>query len=145
MPLKFYQRLEKKFSVVSNATNKVVGSPAWFVFSIVVIALWIPSRFLFETEELWHLYINTFTTIFTFLMMSLLHASQSKWEKKIEQLQKREEQTIKLLGKDTSEIKSNLSAQQEQDNGNSENQSSDSENDNNNRKENKSTQITSLL
>lgn len=99
-----YKRLDKKFEIIANFTSKIVGSPAWFIFSVAVIVLWIPSRFLFENEELWHLFINTFTTILTFLMMALLHSSQSRWEEKIEALEKKQSQSINKVNKETKKI-----------------------------------------
>lgn len=80
-------QLEKKFQLVSDFVSRIVGSPVWFFFSLMVVIVWVPSRFLFGSDELWHLFINTFTTILTFLMMSLLHASQSKWERKMEKME----------------------------------------------------------
>ncbi len=108
MPSKNYEKINKKFVEFSNITSRIVGSPEWFVFSIVVILIWIPSRWLFTSNELWHLFINTFTTILTFLMMALLHSSQSRWEKKMERLEEHQQRVLKLLEKDTMYIKSGL-------------------------------------
>ena len=96
------------FKRFSDRVSGIVGSPYWFFFSVVVILVWLPSGVFFEFNEIWHLIINTFTTIFTFLMMSLLHSSQNEWEQKMEKLQKQQERTLKLLEKRTNEIKSNL-------------------------------------
>ncbi len=105
------KNFEKGFERLSDFVSGIVGSPYWFAWSLGVIILWFPSRFIFPTEELWHLFINTFTTILTFLMMALLHSSQSKWEKDIEQLEKKQEKILKLLEKDMAEIKTTLITQ----------------------------------
>lgn len=93
--------LEKFFLKLSEKISRIVGSPVWFFFSVMLILIWLPTGFFFNFDEIWHLLINTLTTIFTFLMMSLLHASQSRWEKEIEKIQLKQERTLKLLEKDT--------------------------------------------
>ncbi len=87
----------KKFESISIKVSDIVGSPYWFAFSVMVILLWIPTGFFIGFNELWHLHINTFTTIFTFLMMALLHTSQKKWERKMENMQKKEGTEIKTI------------------------------------------------
>lgn len=96
--------LEKKFGFLAEKVNDVVGSPYWFVFSLMIIIVWIPSGLILGFGEIWHLLINTTTTILTFLMMSLLHASQSEWERKMERLQQYERSSIKELATGTAQI-----------------------------------------
>jgi low affinity Fe/Cu permease len=97
-------KLIKKFYKISDKVSGVVGSPYWFIFSLLIILIWIPSGFFLGWGEIWHLLINTTTTILTFLMVALLHSSQSRWEKKMEKLQQRESTEIKALGKTTKKI-----------------------------------------
>ena len=97
-------KLTKKFYKISDRVSGVVGSPYWFIFSLLIILIWIPSGFFLGWGEIWHLLINTTTTILTFLMVALLHSSQSRWERKIEKLQQRESTEIKALGKTTKKI-----------------------------------------
>lgn len=99
-----FGKLTKIFEKLSEKVSDIVGSPWWFVFSVAVILLWIPSRFFIRSAELWHLLINTSTTILTFLMMALLHSSQKKWEDEIEKLQQRESSEIRFLKKHTKKI-----------------------------------------
>src|SRR3990167_6232941 len=80
----------KKFRKFADFTNRIVGSPYWFMLSILLVLIWLPSGIFFGWGEIWHLLINTTTTILTFLMMSLLHASQSKWEERMDRLQEKE-------------------------------------------------------
>ena len=93
-------RISKKFGHWSEAVDKIVGSPYWFVFSVILILIWIPSGIFFGFNEIWHLIINTTTTILTFLMMSLLHASQSEWEKKMDRIQDREKEILRTINKE---------------------------------------------
>ncbi len=92
-------KLVKKFRKFSESTNKIVGSPYWFIFSLLLILVWLPSGVFFGWGEIWHLLINTTTTILTFLMMSLLHSSQSKWEERMDRLQEKE---LKVLREEMS-------------------------------------------
>jgi len=93
----------KKFSNWSEAVSEIVGSPYWFGFSVLIILVWLPSGFFFGFNEIWHLLINTTTTILTFLMMSLLHASQSEWEKKMDRIQDREKEILRAISKELEE------------------------------------------
>jgi len=97
-------RIKKKFQNFADRVNGIVGSPFWFAFSVAVVITWAFSGFLVGFTETWQLVINTFTTILTFLMISLLHSSQKKWEEKIERLQDREATIMKNIQKDTKRI-----------------------------------------
>lgn len=97
-------KLSKKFDLISDKVSGVVGSPYWFIFSLMIILVWIPSGFIIGFGELWHLHINTFTTVFTFLMVALLHSSQRRWEDKMERLQQKETTEIRTIGKNTKKI-----------------------------------------
>lgn len=150
----FYKKLDKIFEKIAHFTSKIVGSPAWFIFSLSVILIWIPSKSLFKTDELWHLFINTFTTILTFLMMALLHSSQSRWEAKIEALEKKQESSLRKVGKETKKInkeikktnKNSIKTDKELEASLSSNgKSNEGENDFDSVDTNKSVQITSLL
>ncbi|MCA9308355.1 low affinity iron permease family protein [candidate division WWE3 bacterium] len=92
------------FSKVSETVSEIVGSPWWFIFSIVLVLIWALSGFVIGFGENWQLWINTTTTILTFLMMSLLHASQSKWEKKMERIQTKEKTALNAIKSETAQI-----------------------------------------
>ena len=96
--------MEKKFRGFSDSVNNIVGSPYFFTFSVILVIIWFFSGFIIGFGDTWQLTINTTTTILTFLMISLLHSSQKKWEDKIERMQNREETTIKEIKKETKKI-----------------------------------------
>lgn len=98
------KKIKKKFQSFADRINDVVGSPFWFAFSVAIVISWALSGFVVGFTETWQLVINTFTTILTFLMISLLHSSQKKWEEKIERLQDREATIMKKIQKDTKRI-----------------------------------------
>lgn len=97
-------KVEKKFLSISEGVNEVVGSPYWFMVSVFLVIAWAFSGFFIGFGDTWQLLINTTTTILTFLMISLLHSSQKKWEEKIERLQNQEVTTIKEIKKETRRI-----------------------------------------
>jgi len=101
------KNIEKRFDRWASKVSKVVGSPYWLFFSIALVIIWLPSGFFIGFNEVWHLLINTTTTILTFIMMALLHASQSTWENKMEKMQIDQERILKLLEKETERIITN--------------------------------------
>jgi low affinity Fe/Cu permease len=65
----------RKFAV---RTSEIVGSSAAFTASIVIIIAWAISGPLFHYSDAWQLYINTGTTIVTFLMVFLIQYTQNR-------------------------------------------------------------------
>jgi len=98
----------KQFDKLAHKMSEVVGSPYWFFFSIVLILVWLPTGFFLGFGEIWHLLINTTTTILTFLMMSLLHSSQKNWETRMENRQKREGTALNTLKQEAKQITKNI-------------------------------------
>ena len=94
----------KKFEVISARMSSVVGSPFWFIFSVSIVFAWLLSGPFFNWGETWQLIINTTTTILTFIMMSLLHSSQSKWEDRMEKLQQKERTNLMAIEKTTKKL-----------------------------------------
>ena len=97
-------RMERKFQSYADFINVIVGSPYWFFFSVLIVFFWLVLGPIMRYSEMWHLLINTTTTILTFLMISLLHSSQKKWEDRIERLQNKEVSTIKDIKKETKKL-----------------------------------------
>jgi len=98
----------ERFHNWSDRVSKVVGSSYWFILSFLLVLIWLPSGLFFNFNEIWHLLINTTTTILTFLMMSLLHASQDQWEGKMDRTQDREREDLRAIKKELEEINSKL-------------------------------------
>lgn len=102
--LELKHRIFNYFEKISDLVDSVIGTPYWFVFSLLLILVWFPSGFFIGFGEIWHLLINTSTTILTFLMMSLLHASESKWEKRIFELEEIQKSTLFHIKRETDKI-----------------------------------------
>jgi low affinity Fe/Cu permease len=64
-----------KFAV---KTSEFVGSAGAFTTAILIIAVWGISGPLFHYSDAWQLYINTGTTIVTFLMVFLIQYTQNR-------------------------------------------------------------------
>lgn len=92
------------FEKISDLVDSVIGTPYWFGLSLIIILVWLPSGFIIGFGEIWHLIINTTTTILTFIMMSLLHASESKWEKRIVELEEIQKNTLLHIKRETDKM-----------------------------------------
>lgn len=89
--------MHNKFERFAEKINKVVGSPGWFILSMFLIIIWVPSGFIFGWGDTWQLIINTTTTILTFLMVSLLQTSQNRWERKMDMDQEKEKRNLTII------------------------------------------------
>ncbi|OGC49875.1 hypothetical protein A2716_00735 [candidate division WWE3 bacterium RIFCSPHIGHO2_01_FULL_40_23] len=101
------------FEKFAEKVNKVVGSPMWFIFSVFLIVLWVPSGLIFGWNNTWQLIINTTTTILTFLMVSLLQTSQNRWEKSMDEDQKREQENLRVIMKEIEKLRQDLKLKNE--------------------------------
>lgn len=69
------KHLFHRFSTwVSNAT----GKPAAFLIALASVIIWAGSGKLFNFSEEWQIFINTGTTIVTFLMIFVIQQSQNR-------------------------------------------------------------------
>src|SRR5258705_13818527 len=66
------------FTRLSKATSHLVGRPATFAIAVLVVATWAITGPIFHFSDTWQLVINTGTTIVTFLMVFLIHATQNR-------------------------------------------------------------------
>lgn len=105
------QDIEKRFKKFADAVDRLVGSPYWFSGSLIFVFVWFLSGFFFGFNEHWQLFINTSTTILTFLMLSLLHTTQQKWENKMERLQQKEAQSLDEIKIETKKVSEESLAQ----------------------------------
>ena len=62
----------------SSAVTKIVGSTLGFSVAVSVVIIWLASGPFFNYSSAWQLYINTGTTIITFLIVFLIQRSQNK-------------------------------------------------------------------
>ena len=70
--------LKDGFRQVSKKTAELVGTPAAFLGSVLLILIWGGSGPLFHFSDTWQLVVNTATTIITFLMVFLIQNTQNR-------------------------------------------------------------------
>src|SRR6476660_7644344 len=66
------------FTRVSKWTCHAAGHPATFSAAILIILLWAATGPIFHYSDTWQLFINTGTTIVTFLMVFLIQNTQNR-------------------------------------------------------------------
>jgi low affinity Fe/Cu permease len=70
--------LRDLFRRVAHWTAHVVGTSGAFLVALAVIGVWLISGPFFHYSDTWQLFINTGTTIVTFLMVFLIQNSQNR-------------------------------------------------------------------
>ena len=66
------------FEKLSSIATRVSGSTPAFIGAISIILIWLLSGPFFKFSELWFIFINTITTIITFLMVFIIQKAQNK-------------------------------------------------------------------
>ena len=71
-------RSTSRFTRFASAVSRGSGSPAAFLVAGAIVLAWLVSGPFFGYSDTWQLVINTGTTIVTFLMVFLIHATQNR-------------------------------------------------------------------
>jgi low affinity Fe/Cu permease len=66
------------FRKFAHKTSEIVGSPWAFIAAAGIIVAWALTGPIFGFSDSWQLYINTFTTLVTFLMVFLIQNTQNR-------------------------------------------------------------------
>jgi low affinity Fe/Cu permease len=66
------------FERFSSTVTKAAGSSTAFIAALALVVGWLITGPIFKFSENWQLFINTGTTIITFLMVFLIQKSQNK-------------------------------------------------------------------
>ena len=66
------------FRYLAERTSHAVGSPWAFMIAVVTIAVWGITGPIFRYSDTWQLFINTGTTIVTFLIVFLIQNTQNR-------------------------------------------------------------------
>jgi len=75
--------MQEIFQRLAVRISKVFGSPWAFVGAILILIIWFTLGSMFEYSDTWQLFINTFTTIMTFLTVFLIQNTQNRDTKAI--------------------------------------------------------------
>lgn len=76
--------LNKFFSKFADRVSHFAGSPWAFIFALLLIVGWGLTGPFFSFSTEWSLFINSVTTIFTFIMVFLIQHTQNKETKAIQ-------------------------------------------------------------
>lgn len=68
----------KVFNKISNTVTRLAGRPVTSIVAMVAIIVWALLGPVFDYSDTWQLFINTGTTIITFLMVFIIQQSQNK-------------------------------------------------------------------
>lgn len=68
------------FDHFASKTSQMVSRATFFLFCVLLVAIWLPSIAVIRNVDTWQLIINTITTIITFLMVALLQNTQRRSE-----------------------------------------------------------------
>lgn len=66
------------FDRFAESASTFAAHAKFFLACVLLVALWVPSYFLFRNVNTWQLVINTATTIVTFLLVALLQNTQRR-------------------------------------------------------------------
>ena len=76
--MKTHDGMRPAFQSFAIHASNVVGSYGAFLVAVLVIATWAASGRFFHYSDTWQLWINTGTTIVTFLMVFLIQYTQNR-------------------------------------------------------------------
>lgn len=72
------------FTILAKKISWIMGTPWAFIIAALVIVFWAILGPFFEFSNTWQLFVNSFTTIITFLMVFLIQNTQNRDAKSIE-------------------------------------------------------------
>ena len=70
--------MNESFRKFAHKTSELTGTPWAFIAAVSIIIGWAASGPIFGFSDSWQLYINTFTTLITFLMVFLIQNTQNR-------------------------------------------------------------------
>ncbi len=70
--------MKSLFSALSRWVSELVGNPLSFCMALLVVIVWALSGQFYHYSDTWQLFINTGTTILTFLMVFLIQNTQNR-------------------------------------------------------------------
>jgi low affinity Fe/Cu permease len=68
------------FDRFAESASQFVSRGLFFTISVVVVAIWMPTIFLFRSIDTWQLIINTLTSVLAFLLIALLQNSERRYD-----------------------------------------------------------------
>jgi low affinity Fe/Cu permease len=79
------ERHRHAFDRFAETASQFVSRGLFFTISVVVVAIWMPTIFLFRSIDTWQLIINTLTSVLAFLLIALLQNSERRYDEALHQ------------------------------------------------------------
>lgn len=73
------------FDRFAERASRFVSKGLFFTISVVVVAIWMPTIFIFHDIDTWQLVINTLTSVLAFLLIALLQNSERRYDEALHQ------------------------------------------------------------
>ncbi len=73
------------FDRFAEGASRFVSKGLFFTISVVVVAIWMPTIFVFHDIDTWQLVINTLTSVLAFLLIALLQNSERRYDEALHQ------------------------------------------------------------
>jgi low affinity Fe/Cu permease len=68
------------FDRFAEGASRFVSKGLFFTIAVVVVAIWMPTIFIFQSVDTWQLVINTLTSVLAFLLIALLQNSERRYD-----------------------------------------------------------------
>jgi len=70
--------MNETFRKIAHRVSRVAGSPWAFITAASIVVIWAATGWFFGFSNTWQLFINTITTVVTFLMVFLIQNTQNR-------------------------------------------------------------------
>ena len=70
-----------RFDRFAEAASRFVSEAAFFTISAILVAVWVPTIWLFHSVDTWQLVLNTVTSVMAFLLIALLQNSERRYDR----------------------------------------------------------------
>jgi low affinity Fe/Cu permease len=70
-----------RFDRFAEAASRFVSQAAFFTVSALLVAIWVPTIWLFHSVDTWQLVLNTVTSVLAFLLIALLQNSERRYDR----------------------------------------------------------------
>jgi low affinity Fe/Cu permease len=68
------------FDRFAERASRFVSKGLFFTIAVVVVAVWMPTIFIFQSVDTWQLVINTLTSVLAFLLIALLQNTERRYD-----------------------------------------------------------------
>jgi low affinity Fe/Cu permease len=70
-----------RFDRLAESASRFVSEAAFFIICTVLVIVWVPTIFVFQSVDTWQLVLNTVTSVLAFLLIALLQNSERRYDR----------------------------------------------------------------